>query len=189
MKEICPTYRHHRESPYEEPNDRGQPCGTSLVEEYLDGIISPLSMLAAHQDDRKLIHTKRSTPSMLANVTDPKPYSECVNGHRGVDHTLDLFFSKPTDTVRGTAGSDMAHSADSSLSSSYHDFRTSMPSLCDQAIVEGMAAWAEEHCTADSHQHRPFDIEPENEIEAEVMAARALQACGIIPRQVHACNN
>ena len=188
MKEIFSTYRHHGGSSYEEPNDRGQPCTTSLVEEYLDGIFSPLSMLAAHQVDRKLSHTKRVTPAMPANVTDPEPHSECVNGHRGVDHTPDLFFSKPTDTVRGTAGSDMAHSADSSLSSSCHDLRTNMPSLSDLAIIEGMAAWAEEHCNGDSHQHRSFDIEPENEVEAEVMAARALQACGMIPRQVHARN-
>ena len=189
MDEHRSRYRQDRRSS-EEPNDRGQPFSTSLVEEYLGGMLSPLSMPAAHYGDGKPGHMRRVTPSMLAYMTDSEPHTECLNGHRFVDHTPDLCFSKPTDTVRGIAGSDMRDSADSSLSSSYHDHRTDIPPIFDQAILQGMATWAEEHCDGDSHRHRPFEIEPENEVEAETMAMRALQACGMIPRQVHApCNN
>lgn len=189
MNEKCPTYRNDRKSPFEEPKDRGQPCSSSLVEEYLDGIISPLSMLAAHQGDGKISHKTMVTPFMLEYVTDPESHTECLRRQRIVDQTPDLCFSKPTDTVRGTAGSDMTNSAHSSLSSSCHDLRTDIPLLFDQAIVQGMAAWTEEHCNSESHRHRPVDLEPENEVEAEIMAARALQACGMIPQQVHAPRN
>ena len=185
MNKQFPDYRLDRRS-YEEPNDRAQARSTSLIEEYLDEIDPPLSMLAAHRGDEKPSHIQRVTSSIPANVTDSKLHTECLIGHHVVDHTPNLCFSKPTDTVRGIAGSDMALSADSSLSSSYHDLRTDIPKLFDQAIVEGMAVWAEEHCNGDSQRHRSFDREPENEVEAEIMAARALQACGMIPRQVDA---
>lgn len=137
------TYGHGREQSLSKgANHRERTSRASHVEDYLDEITSPLLMLAV-RSDQGTGHTVRAVPPTPYRSTVPESAKECLTQHPDFDDASAVCFAEPTDTVRGTAGSDTTDSAVSSMSSSYHDSQADRSEYFDTAIVRGLAAWTE----------------------------------------------